>query len=150
MSLRDALALVRPSPTLGGWVWPDRSTPGLFTDALDAIVGAVDEAMDLVGGPQLLPVGVPLSFRTDVIARYLGDYRSEDGARFDAMAFMIAQDADIVVWLEDDKCRNGVTYRGAAQVVERLGIEAKLFAGRCFDGCTDPDEPLQHIVQVRL
>ena len=150
MNLLDALALVRSSPTLGGWVWPNRSLPGLFTDALDAIVGATDEALDLVGGPQLLPVGVPMSFRQDVIARHLGDYRSEDGARFDAMVFMVAQDADVVVWLEDDKCRNGITYRGTAAAVERFGVEAKLFEGRCFEGYTEPDEPHQHIVQVRL
>lgn len=135
---------------LGEWLFPDRTHPVSIHEALSALADVAVEAVDLPDGQHLLTAGVPVTFRTDLHIRHLGECRSEDGARFDAFLLTIGLAAEVIVWLEDDLHRNCVAYRGAAGAVEQAGLEAKLFKGGCLAGSTEADDEIQqHIVRVR-
>jgi hypothetical protein len=134
------------APLLGDWAWDySRGAFGAWTDA-------AAEAYDLPNGNDLLPAGVTLGFRDEISVRFVrkcySDHDENGGCTFFAFLFSVPGRLEVVAWVEDDLTHCRLIYRGDLELMEQIGLQLKMFEGRCFEGSDGAHEPHQHIISV--
>ena len=125
---REVLDAIGPSDQIGPW---RREIP----DAREVIWndGAFRLA-DMEDGANILSTWVSNAHRADFQVRYAGESRCDQGARFYAFHFQIAEQIDIVSWVEDDGCRSLTVLRGDEATFADLKILLMLSDGFVISG----------------
>jgi hypothetical protein len=113
------------------------------TAAWMAWVDLAAEAYDWTGAEARLKAGVTLDFMPEILVRYLQRCDSgpaQGGCTFHAFHFLVADDLQVVVWLEDDCTHAHLVFRGNEDLLESVALQLKLrqAEGDCLPAAVEP------------
>jgi len=102
-----------------------------------AWVGLTEEAFGLPGAEARLRAGVTLDFVPDIVVNYLGGCESgaaSGGCKLNAFLYSVADELQVVVWLQDDCTHAHMVFRGDEDLLECVSsqLKHKQALGHCF------------------